>query len=336
MPDLGQLETVDLRAVWSDEARDFTPWLANENLELLAETIGLDLELEGTEKSVGRFKADILCRDTVDDQWVLVENQLDRTDHGHLGQLLTYASGLGAVTIVWVSNRFSDEHRSALDWLNEVTEEGIDFFGLEIELWKIEGSPPAPKLNVVSKPNDWSKQVATAARQQGELSEVEQTQLEYWTQFNEYLGDYNDAVQTRKPQPMSEARFAVGRTGATLMAKTNSYKNSLRVGIYLRKDAEALFHLLKQQADEVEAEVGYDLEWLPRPEVKQTIIRHEWEGHDPLDESAWQEQFKILSDALTAFHDAFRPRLQDLDPDDWEEEERPVDGAQGSEASATS
>jgi hypothetical protein len=125
---LGRLEKVDMREVWTHEAADFTPWLAaEENLALLGEAIGIDLELEAQEQSVGPFHADILCKDIATDCWVLVENQLERTDHSHLGQLLTYAAGLDAVTIVWVASRFTDEHRAALDWLNKVTREGINF-----------------------------------------------------------------------------------------------------------------------------------------------------------------------------------------------------------------
>jgi hypothetical protein len=110
----------------------------------------------------------------VNDQWALIENQLERTDHRHLGQLLTYAAGLNAVTIVWIAERFTEEHRAALDWLNEITGEGTDFFGLEIELWRIGDSPAAPKFNMASKPNDWSRKVTRAAGQDGELSDLKQ------------------------------------------------------------------------------------------------------------------------------------------------------------------
>ena len=121
---LGKLEKVSLRDVWQKEDLDFTPWLAQEeNIAILSETIGIELEVEGTEKDVGPFRADILCKDTVYGHWVLVENQLEKTDHTHLGQLLTYASGLNAVTIVWIAQRFTDEHRAALDWLNEITDD---------------------------------------------------------------------------------------------------------------------------------------------------------------------------------------------------------------------
>ena len=112
---LGRLKKVDLREVWKTEAQHFTPWLANEeNLALLGDTIGLDLECEAVEKNVGPFRADILCKDTANDSWVLIENQVERTDHTHLGQLLTYAAGLKTVTIVWIAQRFTDEHRAAL------------------------------------------------------------------------------------------------------------------------------------------------------------------------------------------------------------------------------
>ena len=158
---LGRLTSVDLREIWTSESGDFTPWLASEeNLTVLGDTLDLELELEAQEKAVGPFRADILCRDMGSNALVLIENQLERTDHGHLGQLLTYASGLEAATIVWIAGRFNEEHRATLDWLNAITEERFRFFGLEVELWRIGSSLAAPKFNIVSKPNDWSRSVA--------------------------------------------------------------------------------------------------------------------------------------------------------------------------------
>src|SRR5438874_2064357 len=165
---LGRLEKVDLRTVWTNEAGDFTPWLGREeNLRLLGDAIDIELEPEAQEKYVGPFRADLLCKDAATGDWVLIENQLERTDHTHLGQLLTYAAGLQAVTIVWVAERFTDEHRATLDWLNEITDDQINFFGLEIELWRIADSPVAPKFNIVSQPNDWSRSVLAAAKETG-------------------------------------------------------------------------------------------------------------------------------------------------------------------------
>jgi hypothetical protein len=131
---LGRLERVDLRDIWLSEASDFTPWLARkENLDILGQTLGIDLELEAQERPVGPFRSDILCKDIGSDRWVLIENQLERTDHNHLGQLLTYASGLEAVTIVWIAAHLTEEHRSTLDWLNRITDGSFRFFGLEVE-----------------------------------------------------------------------------------------------------------------------------------------------------------------------------------------------------------
>src|SRR3954451_24400591 len=161
---LGRLERVDLRDIWLSDATSFTPWLARpENLTVLGAALNIYLELEAQERGVGPFCADILCNDIDTDLCLLIENQLERTDHTHLGQLLTYASGLDAVTIVWIAARFTDEHRAALDLLNRATTTGFNFFGLEVELWQIGSSPFAPKFNVVSQPNDWSRTVQEQA-----------------------------------------------------------------------------------------------------------------------------------------------------------------------------
>jgi hypothetical protein len=183
-------------------AQQFTPWLAQqENLKELAEAIGIELELEAQEKEVGPFRADILCKDTATNDLVLIENQLSRTDQRHLGQLLTYAAGLEAVTIVWVAERFTEEHRATLDWLNERTDEKINFFGLEVELWRIGGSSISPKFNIVSKPNDWPKSVRQAASGSGEVTEHKQLQFRFWTAFKQYMEEKRSFVRCQKPYP---------------------------------------------------------------------------------------------------------------------------------------
>ena len=193
MPELGRLRPVDLRDVWRKEDQDFTPWLAeDENITVLGETLGMELEVEAQEKDVGPFRADILCRDansTDHDALVLIENQLERTDHSHLGQLLTYAAGLHTVTIIWIAQRFTDEHRAALDWLNEITDERFRFFGLEVELWRIGDSPAAPKFNIVSKPNEWARSAGEGVRRvaRGEVSELRLHYQRYWTKLAAFL-----------------------------------------------------------------------------------------------------------------------------------------------------
>ena len=111
---------------------------------------------------------------------------------------MTYAAGLNAVTIVWIAERFTEEHRAALDWLNERTDEKINLFGLEIELWRIGDSPIAPKFNIISQPNDWSRTVQQAAATGGQLSKHKQLQLKFWTAFKEYMEAKGSFVRCRE------------------------------------------------------------------------------------------------------------------------------------------
>jgi len=204
---LSRLKKVQLRKAWVSESSDFTPWLAEaKNLALLGETLEMNLELEAQEKNVGPFRADILCRDLGNDSYVLIENQLERTDHSHLGQLLTYAAGLSAVSIIWVAERFTDEHRAALDWLNEKTPEGINFFGLEVELWQIGDSPFAPKFNIVSKPNEWTRSLIETRKN----TELGQFCLEYWTGVFERVAKAGILQATAKPMRRKDTKFDVG------------------------------------------------------------------------------------------------------------------------------
>ena len=262
---LGRLEKVELRDVWAKEDGDFTPWLGTaENIALLGDAIGLDLEVEAQEKEVGAFRADILCKDTANDTWVLIENQLEKTDHTHLGQLMTYAAGLDAVSIVWIAARMTDEHRAALNWLNDVTTEDINFFGLEVELWRIDESRTAPRFNIVSKPNDWTSGITRATRGlvDGELSSTKQLQLKYWTEFWRVLESRYPHIRGTRARPQHWNNFSIGRSTFVLVASVNTQKRF--VWVYLMcKGANALanFKLLRQQKNEIETEVRCPLEW---------------------------------------------------------------------------
>lgn len=219
-PHLGKLEKIeDLRTYWKNESQDFTPWLAEpENIQQLSGAIGLDLYVEARERAVGPFSADILCKDRTSGGWVVVENQLEPTDHKHLGQLLTYSAGLGAKLIVWIAEKFTDDHRAALDWLNEITGEGFGFFGVEIELWKIGDSLPAPKFKVLCMPNDWSRSVKVGV----ELSETKQRQVAFWTLFKEYM-EARSRVRCQNPAAQHWMNHSIGRTGLHLSSIASTW-----------------------------------------------------------------------------------------------------------------
>lgn len=325
---LGILERVDLRDIWFSEASDFTPWLAGaENLAQLGQTIGMELELEAQEKDVGPFRADILCKDTATGNWVLIENQLEKTDHTHLGQLLTYAAGLKAVTIVWVAAQFTEEHRATLDWLNTITDEGFQFFGLEVELWKIGTSPAAPKFNIVSKPNDWTRSVSQAARriESESLTDTKAKQLEYWTEFAEFLKSARSSIRPQKPYPQHWMNFSIGRTGFLLGALLNRPENRIGIELYLSdEDAKAYFGLLYKQKDRIEEELGFPLNWLELPERKACRLLCNLENVDPLDRQHWPEYRQWMKERLERLNTVFRPRVRALNASDWRTEEESV------------
>ena len=316
MSTLGRLQKVDLREIWRTEDQHFTPWLAREeNLAVLAETLGMELELEAEEKRVGPFRADILCRNADDGSWVLVENQLERTDHTHLGQLLTYAAGLQAVTIVWIAARFSEEHRAAVDWLNEITGDDFSFFALEVELWRIADSPAAPKFNIVSQPNDWSRSVSDAARsiKNDALTETKAAQLRFWTAFAEHLQANGSPLRSQKPFPQHWTHFGVGRSGFLASAILNTSSDILGAEIYINHDdAKTYFAGLESQREEIEEELGFTLDWRELPGRKGCRILVETEISDPLNEAQWPQYFDWLQTKLEAIQKVFRPRIRAL------------------------
>lgn len=314
---LGRLSRVALRDVWKTEAIDFTPWLArDENLSTLAEALGLSLELESTERPVGPFRADILCKDLGTNAWVLIENQLEKTDHLHLGQLLTYASGLDAVTIVWVAANFTEEHRSTLDWLNRITDENFRFFGLEVELWRIGDSAAAPKFNVVSKPNDWSKAIAKAASaiDDRELSELRLMQREYWDEFHRELERQGGVVSgNRTPQPQNWMNYPIGRTGFALGTIVQFWEKFVRAELYITGPmAKDHFAELQKHQAEVEAELGYPLNWDPLPTGQDTRISVSLEQTDAQDRTEWPRQHQWLARKLNELHGVFATRIRTL------------------------
>ena len=260
---LGTLEQVDLRLEWPDEARDFTLWLSNEGLELLGETIGASLELVRREASVGPFSADILAQiegEEEEDHFVLIENQLEKTNHDHLGKIITYASGLGARTVVWIAKHFTEEHRQALDWLNTRTESGLSFFGLEIQLWCIGDSPPAPQFKVVSSPNNWTKLVKEAKR--SELTDTKIEQQSFWQDLAAYMRARKTFLSLKTPRPQHWYVIATGRSRFDISLTINTKLNRVGCALYLSGPrAKQAFDLLFRNKESIEQELGLVLDW---------------------------------------------------------------------------
>ena len=261
MKQLGKLEKIeDLRSTWKHEAMDFTPWLAEEeNLSMLSEAIGIDIVLEEQESNVGEFSVDIFATEESTGRKIIIENQLEDTNHDHLGKLITYASGKGAEVIVWIVKRARDEHRQAIEWLNQHTDSNIGFFLLEIELWQIGDSMKAPRFNIVEKPNDWTKTMKTIDG----LSNTDLLKLEFWNGFNDAMNnndEFKHYFRARKASPQHWYDLSIGSSAYHIGLTINTQKQSIGTEIYINDDKE-IFEHFKQYKDEIAAMLNSEVEW---------------------------------------------------------------------------
>ena len=261
MATLGKIERIDdLRTIWAHEAKDFTKWLAQEdNLALLSDAIGINIALEERESSVGDFNVDLYATEVGTGRRIIIENQLEFSNHDHLGKIITYASGKGAEVIVWIVKHARDEHKNAIEWLNQHTDENIGFFLIEIELWKINDSLPAPKFNVVEKPNDWAKAMKVAEG----LSPLQKLQIDFWQAFNEYAfakPEFKKVFSQRKASPQHWYDVSVGRSSYHITFTVNSQKKRIGAEIYISDDKDSYSHFFGKKA-EIEKELGETIEW---------------------------------------------------------------------------
>ena len=314
MQGLGTIERVDIREIWPNEAADFTPWLA-ENLATLGKALGLDLELQTQEAPVGGFSLDILARDVRSGRPVVIENQLGQTDHTHLGQLLTYAAGFDANVIVWIAKEFRDEHRQALDLLNHRTGEESEFFGVEVQLWKIAESPPAVNFNLVSTPNEWRPQTVNSPRAGGPVSEKGEKYREFFQGLIDTLRERHQFTNAKKGQPQNWYSFSAGTTGFSYGVNFNA-DGRARVELYIdtieQERNKQAFDWVEDQKESVESELDAPLEWERldnRRASRISILRL-----GTIDDN--QETLKALNDwmieRLLDFRRVFGPRLAEL------------------------
>lgn len=315
MPEFGKLEPVGLRDVWPNEALDFTPWVAEEEtLALLGELLGMELELEGREVNVERNRADILCKNE-EGSWVVIENQLEETNHDHLGKILTYSAGLNAQTVIWIAAKFTDEHRAALDQQNEITNEHFQYFGIEIKVWKIGDSVMAPEFNIVSKPNDWIPSIRPGS--------LNSWRVEFWIGLKEYFKKNNLNFNIRIPGDRNSVYFGIGHRSFSLEARLSQQKKriSVRLMIWAGEEATAYFHLLKEKKTEIESALNEELQWQNLPRRKTCTASLHKEENNPRDRDNWENQFEWIASKLTEFSEIFKPIIQELDPVDWDPSE---------------
>jgi hypothetical protein len=310
MTALGKLVKVDLREAWKHEALDFTKWLAlEENLDLLSEQIGFDIKLVQTEARVGSFNVDILAVEENTDNKIIIENQLEVSNHDHLGKLITYASGYDAKVIIWVVKDVREEHRSAIEWLNENTIEDIGFYLLKIEAYKIGDSLPAPKFEIICKPNEWARTVKENT-DSGELGERNLKQLEYWDNFKNFCKQNNTTLRFQKSQPRHWTNISIGSSECKISLTVLFRDNLVGCEFYVRDNKDIYFSLLEKK-DEIEKALNMKLEWMELPEKKASRIKIQKE-FNLSNKDSLEKSYEWLQEVAEKFKTVFEKQISQI------------------------
>jgi len=299
---LERLKKVDLRSVWKNESSDFTVWLSRkENLDLLGEEIGIDISLIKTEANVGRYNVDILAEEENTGRKIIIENQLENTNHDHLGKIITYAAGYDAEIIIWIVKDARDEHKQAIDWLNRHTDQNVNFFIVKIELWQIGDSPIAPKFQTISKPNDWAK--ALRGSDKTDLTDTKLLQLNFWTRFKEYAEEHKTSLRLRKAYPQHWYDISYGDSRSHISLIIDTQNKAIRCEIYI-PDSKDIYWNFYRNKDKIEEDLGEKLEWLELPGKKASRIVLTRKA-DVTNEDEWEQQFKWLLEKAESFKRVF-------------------------------
>lgn len=304
MAEIGRLIEVDVRELWKHEQYDFSNWLAKEsNIEYLNEILGLTLIEVDKEINVGPYRCDIVATDETSGLKVIIENQLESTNHDHLGKIITYASGLDTKVIVWIVKEAKEEHRAAIEWLNNYTSSEIDFFLIEIHAYKIGDSNPAPKFEVVEKPNDFVKR--SKNKDDGELNTSQTERLIFWTQFNEKILSKGKPFNLRKPTTDHWYDVAIGTSAAKIAVDLVNKENCIILELYIHSDKK-LYDSLFENKNEIEGELDMNFEWDRLDSKKASRIKHSIHGLDFYNHSNYDQLMDEVIDKVIRMRKVFQ------------------------------
>lgn len=312
MVEVVSLDEVPLREVWRDEARDFTPWLAA-HPDHLGRKLQMDLELEGAEVAIGSFSADVVLRDANTGQRVVVENLLETTDHDHLGKLITYAAALEAHWAVLVAKKFRPEHRSALIWLNSISDEGSGFFGIEVHAVRIGDSPAAVQLDVVVEPDDFSRRARAGTKT---MTETQALYTDWWAAFLPALHESHPGwTSAEAPSYANWMNFPSGRGGVryglSFAYPTGASNYSLRAEVYI-DDGESVYPELAAQRSMIEGACDLALQWEPIEDARASRVAVYLDPADPADRAKWPEYRNWAVETLGKLRGAFSDPIKNL------------------------
>lgn len=305
---LGKLKEIDIRTVWTHEQYDFSKWLAaEENIRELGDVLNLSLTEIETEKFVGSYRCDIVCKDEITGKSVLIENQLEPTNHDHLGKIITYASGLDASVVVWVVASAREEHASAIEWLNKHTTSDVDFFLLEVHAYTIDNSAPAPMFKVIEQPNDFAKSFKNLANN-GNLNESQIKRLEFWNMLNEVLEQKGKPFNKHKATTDHWYTVAVGSSQCYISIDLVNKEHKIRVGLWVTDNKE-MFDMFYSHREEIETAFGEPLDWDRLDNKKASIFCTSIPGLDFNNQDNYPELIDLVIDKTVKLREAVKPFL---------------------------
>lgn len=302
---IGKLEEVDIRELWKHEQYDFSEWLSKkENIENLNDILGLTLVDISKETYVGSYRCDLFAKDETTGIKVIIENQLEMSNHDHLGKIITYASGLDAKVVVWIVKEAREEHRSAIEWLNNNTNSNINFFLIEIHAYKIGNSDNAPMFQVIEQPNDFIKN-NKSINSNDTMNKSQSQRLEFWNQFNNVLVERGKPFNVRKATTDHWYNVAIGTSDAHIDITLVNKDSVIGVELYITDNKE-LFDKLYQRKDEIEKDLGFKLDWRRLNNSKASRIVTYIKGLNFDDHSNYNELINKTIDLAVLMRDTFK------------------------------
>lgn len=315
MPVLGKLKEVPLRELWKNEASGFTNWLSEkENLDTLAHELNVPLELIKRETPVGRYSADILAKipnpDAEEPELVVIENILEKSDHDHLGKMITYASGLDAKIVVLICEELKDEHKSAINWLNRISSGEVKFFAIKLEAWKIGDSAPAPAFSIICQPDNWAKTQRSIVETINNVSETKKLQYEFWKGFEYYLRESKSILRTSGAYPQHWYNCRIGTSKGHIDFTINTGTEKIGCELYMNgDDPKSVYKSLLEKKNAIETEIGQKLLWMELPEKHASRIKLE-QDFDINNSDSYKATFLWLREYGEKFQDVFLKYLK--------------------------
>lgn len=302
---IGKFVEVDIRDLWKHEQYDFSEWLSKEeNIENLNDILGLTLVDISKEAYVGSYRCDIFAKDETTGTKVIIENQLEASNHDHLGKIITYASGLDAKVVVWIVKQAKEEHRSAIEWLNNNTNNELNFFLIELHAYKIDDSNPAPMFEVIEKPNGFIKNTK-AINNQDNLNKSQSERLEFWNKFNEVVEQDGKPFNIRKATTDHWYDVALGTSEAHISINLVNKSSYVVIDVYINDNKE-LFDKLMDKKDIIESELGFKLVWDRLDNGKASRIKYRIKGLNFDDHSNYEELMKEIIDKVIIMRAVFK------------------------------